>query len=195
MAERFPLTWPTGQPRAVNRYDAQFQVDFARARNDLLREVNLLGTRNVILSSNCPVRLDGIPYASPAEPRDPGVAVYFDRRVKSEWKPFVIACDHYRKVRWNLRAVGVTIEALRSIQRHGASSMLEQAFTGFAALPPKLAEQNWWEVFGISEHASPAEIRETYLLLVKENHPDRGGDPARMVAINRAFQLATGGAT
>lgn len=192
---RYPLSWPAGQPRSVNRYDAAFKVDLASARDELLREVGLLGTRNVILSTNCPVRLDGIPYADPAEPRDPGVAVYFDRRTRQEWKPFVIACDHYRKVKWNLRAVGVTVEALRSIQRHGASSMLEQAFTGFAALPPKLADRPWWEVLGVSQYISPDELRSIYLDMVKENHPDRGGDSARMVEINKAYALATGAST
>jgi cytochrome c5 len=49
----------------------------------------------------------------------------------------VIACDSYSTVRANMRAVGATVEALRAIQRHGATSLLERAFTGFAALPPK----------------------------------------------------------
>lgn len=194
--ERYPLTWPTGQPRTTYRQPAKFDVDFARSRDELLNSLKLLSTRGVILSTNVPLRQDGLPYSNMPEPRDPGVAVYFDRNVKVDgkwaWKPFVIACDHYSKVRWNVRAVWATVEALRSIRRHGATQMLEQAFTGFAALPPKLAEQKWWEVFGISEHASPEEIREIYRLLALENHPDRGGDPVRMAAINKAYDLATG---
>lgn len=187
---RYPLTWPAGQPRVADhrRRDAELKLDFERARKELLRELGLLGTRNVILSTNVPVRLDGVPYAGMAEPKDPGVAVYFDRQVRAEWKPFVIACDTYRKLRWNTRAIGVTVEALRSIHRHGASSMLEQAFTGFAALPPK--SEPWWNVLGISEDSPVEDIRQAHRKLAAMHHPDRGGAPARMVEINAAFERA-----
>lgn len=189
-AERYPLTWPSGQPRTLyhQRHDAAFKVDFTRARDELLHSIELLGGRGVVLSSNVAVRQDGLPYANMPEPQDPGVAVYFDRRIGAESRPFVIACDTYRKMRWNMRAIGATVEALRSIQRHGASSMLEQAFTGFAALPPKRTGPTWWETLGVSVDADTATIRRRYLELVHEHHPDRGGDASRMAAINIAFQ-------
>lgn len=194
--ERYPLHWPTGQPRCSRRRDAEFKVDFARSRDEMLHALRLLGARNVILSSNVPLRQDGLPLASASEPTDPGVAVYFERDVPAPtpdrpWttvkRPFVIACDTYRKVRWNLRAIGATVEALRSIQRHGASSMLEQAFTGFAALPPKRDDgPPWWEVLGVSADAGPAEIEAAWKELAMIHHPDKGGDGARMAAINAA---------
>jgi hypothetical protein len=194
--ERYPLTWPAGQPRTPyhRRADAAFKVDFTRARDELLHSIQLLGGRNVILSSNIALRQDGLPYANMPEPQDPGIAAYFDRSVKNadarfETRPFVIACDTYRKAKWNLRAIGATVEALRSIQRHGASSMLEQAFTGFAALPPKREmSAPWWETLGLPADADRDAIRKRYIELVQENHPDRGGDGARMAAINVAFQ-------
>jgi len=193
-AERYPLTWPSGQPRTPShrRHDAAFKVDFTRARDELLHSIELLGGRGVVLSSNVALRQDGLPYSNMPEPQDPGVAVYFDRRIGgNDLRPFVIACDTYRKMRWNMRAIGATVEALRSIQRHGASSMLEQAFTGFAALPPKsngTAFLPWWEVLGVPADADSGTIRRRYLELVKECHPDRGGDPSRMSAINVAFR-------
>jgi hypothetical protein len=187
--ERFPLAWPQGQPRQRNRQFAAFKVDFARARDEFLRSIELLGGRSVVLSSNIALRQDGLPYANMPEPRDPGVAVYFDRRINDEFKPFVIACDTYRKTKWNLRAIGATVEALRAIQRHGATTLLEQAFMGFAALPPKSnGAPPWWEVFGIPADASRETVRRRYLELIQENHPDRGGDNARASAINVAFQ-------
>lgn len=146
MMERYPLTWPVGMPRTANRREAAFTVDLRRSYDDLTRTLSLLGARHVVVSSNLVLRQDGAPLARMAEPRDPGVAVYFDRWIDKADRPFVIACDQYSKVRWNLRAIGVTVDALRSIQRHGASSMLEQAFTGFAALPPAAREKPWWEV-------------------------------------------------
>lgn len=195
--ERYPLTWPTGQPRMPlhRRSDAAFKVDFGRSRDELLHSLELLGGRNVILSSNVPLRQDGLPYANMPEPADPGVAVYFDRLIAQDakpfiTKPFVIACDSYRRVRWNLRAIGAAVDALRTIQRHGASAMLEQAFTGFAALPPAEYEPPWWEVLGVAETASEDVVRRAYLDLVKIHHPDVGGSLDTMSRINRARAVA-----
>jgi DnaJ-domain-containing protein 1 len=122
--------------------------------------------------------------------------VYFDRNVpvptpEKPWaqvlRPFVIACDTYRKVRWNLRAIGATVEALRAIQRHGASSMLEQAFTGFAALPPANRAKPWHEVLGVAETAAAEAVRDAYRELARIHHPDAGGNAERMAEINGAF--------
>lgn len=193
--ERYPLTWPIGQPRCASRRDADFKVDFGRARDELLHSLKLLGGTSVVLSTGVALRLDGLPYANMAEPSDPGVAVYFDRRVPAPTKdrpwtmttrPFVIACDTYRKVRWNLRAIGATVEALRAIQRHGASSMLEQAFTGFAALPAADRVVPWWEVLGVAQDATAEQVRAAHRELAMLHHPDRGGDVTRMAKINAA---------
>ena len=48
---------------------------------------------------------------------------------------FVIACDRYKEVRWNIQAVRVVVASLRRIDDAGASGMLDRAFKGFAALP------------------------------------------------------------
>lgn len=190
-AERYPLTWPVGLPRARYRTPARFEVDFARARDELVHSIELLGGKRLILSSNVPTRNDGLPYSNMAEPKDPGVAVYFDRMVKDHWRPFVLACDTYAKVRWNVRAIGATVEALRAIQRHGAGSLLEQAFTGFAALPPPATQKQWWDVLGVSASASADEVRARMHELAKIHHPDLdGGDGARMVEINQAYSEA-----
>lgn len=190
---KYPLAWPTGQPRTNYRQSADFKVDFGRSRDELLNALKLLGTRHVILSTNVAIRQDGLPYANMPEPRDPGVAVYFDRNLRVAgtwaWRPFVIACDHYSKVKWNVRAVWATVEALRSIQRHGASSMLEQAFTGFAALPPARATKPWREVLGVGPNALEDDIRHAYRQLAGIHHPDRvGGNTARMAEINSAYE-------
>jgi hypothetical protein len=49
------------------------------------------------------------------------------------------ACDKWDQVHDNIYAVGNTIEALHGIERWGTDDTVEQAFTGFAALPsPKV---------------------------------------------------------
>ncbi len=198
VAARYPLTWPDGVPRTRSRLTGVFKVDFARARDDLLHSVTLLGGRAIVLSTNVALRRDGLPYSNLAEPADPGVAIYFDRVVSAPTaerpcaqvlRPFVLACDTYRKVKSNLRALGATVNALRDIQRHACSSMLEQAFVGFAALPAKsVVARAWRQVLGVRSDATDREVRDAYRNLAAKHHPDKlGGDAARMTEINTAF--------
>ena len=44
---------------------------------------------------------------------------------------FVIACDRFKQVRWNLCAVRQTLSAIRTIERCGTTSLMERAFRGF----------------------------------------------------------------
>lgn len=185
LLEAFPLTWPERQGRtpAHKRHHAAFKVELARSRDELLHELKLLTAKDIVISTNVPTRRDGLPYADAREPADPGVAVYFERK----GTPFVLACDTYNKVKYNLRAVGVTVAALRSIERHGSTSMLEQAFTGFAALPPAGRVEPWWEVLGVTAQASDTTVRDAFRELARLHHPDVGGDSARMALITEAF--------
>jgi DnaJ-class molecular chaperone len=69
--------------------------------------------------------------------------------------------------------------------------MLERAFTGFAALPPKGGtERPWWEVLGVTEHAPADVVKAAYRRLAAEHHPDRGGDQDKMAQLNRAYETA-----
>jgi hypothetical protein len=192
----YPLYWPLTQPRTKAPTSAwRWKVDFSTARGHLVNELRLLEARDVVISTNLPLRRDGLPMVPDREPTDAGVAVYFTRK----GKPYVLACDAYDRIRWNIRAVGLTVEALRSIERAGATSMLEQAFSGFAALPPKGNVKHWRDVLGFAHNVllSAESVRTAYLELVRIHHPDVGGDTDRMAEINRAFEdaLAELGAT
>lgn len=183
--EAYPLSWPDGWPRrkAWERKPSAYQVEFAKARDELLRELRLMGARDVVLSSNVPLRRDGLPLANMRQPEDPGVAVYW---TDAKRMPRVIACDVWRTVRENLRAVGIAIESIRSLERTGASEILERAFAGFARLP---ASSDHWGVLGIRK-STRAALDARYRQLTREHHPDRGGDPAIMASINAAYASA-----
>ena len=49
-----------------------------------------------------------------------------------------IACDRYNEVRLNVKAIQVTVAALRRVEESGAPGFLDRAFAGFAA--PQLTE-------------------------------------------------------
>ncbi len=189
MMDAYPLTWPSWWPRLAQheRKQAPYQVTFTRARDALLRELRLGGCKNVIISSNLPLRRDGLPYADCSEPRDPGIAVYFDTR-KGESK--CIPNDCWKTTRENLRAVGLAYEGLRMIERTGSGPLLARAYSGFACLPAGDRVRPWWEVLCVERGESLDRIRAAYHELSMQHHPDRGGDPARMSELNRAWQEA-----
>ncbi|MDB5964783.1 MAG: heat shock protein DnaJ domain protein, partial [Polaromonas sp.] len=126
-----PLTWPPGWKRTRSPGASKFKTDPDKATRGLLAEIERLGGREVIISSNAQYRQDGMPYARQGYIGDTGVAVYFKRK----GKPQVFACDTFWRIHENIHAIAKTIEALRAIERYGASDMMERAFTGFTALP------------------------------------------------------------
>lgn len=188
--EAYPLSWPWGWPRKESwqRSSSQYQVEFAKARDHLARELRLSHARDVVISSNVPLRRDGLPLANMRQPDDPGVAVYWTARgKKGEPAPRVIACDVWRTVRENIRAVGLAVEAIRSLERTGATEILERAYAGFARLP---APPEHWQLLGLMRGASRDALTTRYRELARIHHPDHGGDSALMAAINDAHRLA-----
>lgn len=184
--QAYPLHWPDGWPRtkAGWREQARFDTSFARARDGLAQELERLGARNAVLSTNVELRLDGQPYANRAEPADPGVAVYFEYNGKS----MTFACDRWDKVRDNIQAVRKTIDALRGIERWGASDMLERAFTGFAQLADQ-TNGEWWAVLGVDPGAGYSQVRNAYMAKRSQSHPDRpGGSAAAFDRVTKAWE-------
>jgi len=181
--EAYPLTWPPGRPRMKYPEPSNFDVTLGKAIQDVRAEVDRLGGRGLIISSNLQLRRDGLPYANSSQPEDRAVAVYF----KYKGKPMCFACDRWNRVEDNMRAIAKTIDALRGIARWGTGDMIEQAFTGFAALP---APESWWQVLGLSGPNVPREeIEQVHRRLAMQHHPDRGGDADKMARINRARDI------
>lgn len=61
-------------------------------------------------------------------------ALRWVRRKQGQTFDYVIACDQFEEVRWNLAAITQTLRAIRQIERCGTSSLLERAFKGFQAI-------------------------------------------------------------
>lgn len=201
----YPLEWPMGQPRTATylRKKSEFRIlSFAKARDMLIAEVHRLcgygSDDTLVISTDVPTRLDGLPYANMRAPDDSGVAIYFERKRK----PYALACDAYRKVEENLRGLEHTIAAIRTIERHGGARMLEQALSGFTALPPSKEDASprtppgwspspgWWTILGFGCRVPLSVAEDRYRELAYDNHPDRGGSSETMLRINTAIEAA-----
>lgn len=197
--DAYPLQWPAGWKKTsnYNRSTSKFaDKSFAVARDYLMAELKRFRAKNIILSTNIPLRKDGLPYSGYRQPDDTGVAVYF--KLSGAWengrplpdKSMVFACDKWRKIEENIYAIYKTIEALRGVERWGSSDLMERSFTGFTALPPAATKRDWWDVLGVPRGAGPHQIKEAYRDLARRHHPDNGGSTDRMAEINRAYEEA-----
>ena len=202
--QAYPLCWPDGwnrTPTHIRKDGAHFKsgevyeyrgsekvyvgrrkVTFDKARRLLRDELDRLGAKGIVMSTNAALRLDGEVRADAAEKRtlDPGIAVYFTLK----GRPMVMAQDAYDSLAANARSLGLAVAALRSLERHGGGTMMERAFAGFTALPapegskPKRA---WWTVLNYSEDSdmradlSVEEIEARFKTLAKRRHPDVDG--------------------
>jgi hypothetical protein len=191
-ADAYPLHWPDGWPRTPSwrresdrRFGGGTGLSMGRARDQLIGELQRLGAKNIVISTNIALRRDGLPYADNRRVDDPGVAAYFTLR----GKPMVMARDAFSSVAGNLRSLTLAIEAMRQLERHGGSNMMERAFSGFIAIPAPSAKKHWREVFGVGPDWS-GDITALFRAKAKTRHPDAGGSDALMAELNVAYQEA-----
>jgi hypothetical protein len=191
ITEAFPLQWPNGWRREPQPVRSRFgsynsKPTIAASTNQIVREMDLFGGVDIIISTNLKLKLDGLPYSRQPEPNDQGVAVYFTYAGEQK----VIACDSFDKIGCNLWAIAKTIEAMRGIERWGCSEIITKAFTGFVALPEK-NHREWWEVMGFKDLPAAEEAKAKYRELVKQYHPDQpGGSADRFREIQQANEKA-----
>ena len=186
MTTAYPLAWPQGFKRSTPR-KSRFTTSVNSAVNNVLDELRRFGKDSdkpcsgVLISSNVTL-VD-------TRPSDAGVAVYF------QWDGIdcCIPIDIYLRPEDNLQAVAKVIEAERTKLRHGGLNIVRASFRGFAALPPPKDAAGqiaapWWQVLGFTRKPTITEMEQRYRSLVKEKHPDRGGDAAQFNDIVTAVQ-------
>lgn len=192
MAFANPLRWPEGWPRNNAPVWPTFKASAATTMQDLESVLDALDAQNPVITTNQPLRLDGgLRTAAGTTPDDTGVAVYFTRHGKE----VCIPCDKFTTVYANLRAVGLTLEYLRRMERYGTSEMVDAAFRGFTALPESIIMgpgqvRAWYEVLQVSQDADPEIVRAAWKRLVSRFHPDNQttGDPMKFDEVQRAFK-------
>lgn len=185
----FPLSWPFGWQRtpAYERGKPPYKVAFSNALKRLLDQLRLLGAEDVVVSTNLPLTTKGMPGADDRLMDDPGVAVYFNLKGRAQ----CMACDKWRFIKDNIRGVGLAIEALRQLERCGASDFLDRAFTGFTALPPPQTHRDWRDVLGYGDAPMlRTSIDTAYKFARSKAHPDKGGSAEAYDEVEKAYERA-----
>ena len=101
MTEAFPLHWPAGRPQTAILSGVASTSPSLWLATACSREIRMLGGTLPVLSTNIPLRKDGLPYANHRQPEDKGVAVYFTLN----GNPMCFACDRWDSVADNVQAI------------------------------------------------------------------------------------------
>ncbi len=122
--------WP-GKPTAERR-KSHFKAAWSDTLKLLERELNHLDARNIVIQADCDssqIRLDGM-FRAGAKMRGPGIILTFD----SKHGQLSYPCDTFLDWADNLRAIALSLENLRAVDRYGVTRRGEQ-YSGWARLP------------------------------------------------------------
>lgn len=179
--------WPSERTRA--RKVSPFRSTYIQTLDLLETELFHLRAREAVLQAALSwqdLRNDGLP-RSDAKFSDPGVILTFETPTGSMSFP----CDHYAHWQCNLRAIALSLQALRAVDRYGVTRRAEQ-YQGWKKLPPPSDQP-----FATKEEAAlfmwsqaypgvePQDIRviitsegarqAVYINAARRLHPDAGG--------------------
>lgn len=159
----------------------------------LLREVRALKGRDPVIEvdvGESQIRNDGRLYAR-ATAASPAVRVAFE----SEHGPLTYATDRFSTWQDNVRAIALSLEALRKVDRYGVTKRGEQ-YTGFKALgagtampASHMTTDEAWSIIGsyqerpvavFRENATAADLKAAHRRARAACHPDRHGGETRL---------------
>lgn len=178
--QAYPLQWPANFPRHTgSRENAKFRTELGSALRNLQKQLDLMGAKGLVLSSNCTL--------GKSNHEDPGVCAYF----QYDGMQLAIPCDRWNKVASNVQAIALTVEAMRGMNRWGAKHMIRAMFTGFKALPAGgTQKRNFRAVLNLFENDTLLEAERQFRQLAQSRHPDHGGSNEAMAELNEAIAEA-----
>lgn len=195
--DAYPLHWPANFERTPEheRQEARFSkngrpLSIADGRDRILAEIRAftrtghrwrINPEQVVISSDVPLRRDGLPASGRRMPDDPGVAVYFEL----DGEPYCLPCDAWNRVPDNMAAIAAHLNAIRGIERWGVGD-LRAHFKGFTAIEHQ-PELKWYDVLGCSPDADAEEVRARYKAARKRAHPDSGGSSDEFHKVQQAY--------
>ncbi len=221
--------WPYGKP-GLRR--ATFKSNYSKTLAQLRAEISRASARNVVIQSGHrgeDIRFDGLPKVNGRVPRFPGVCLIFEK-----WKPIgrkneageplgvyetlEFPCTTFDHWEDNLRAIVLTLEALRAVARYGVSGTgseeagkTEEAkqYSGFARrkIAEESARHNGRQEMTPEAAAAilvacaeggwtvpsvlsgRAEMESCFKEAAKKSHPDAGGTQNSFVAVSQAVAI------
>lgn len=155
------------------RKSSQFSATYGDTLEILDKELSFLDARMIVLQVDLEenqIRNDGIPYAK-SKPKSPAVVLSFD----SKFGQLSYPCDKFLNWEDNLRAIALSLEALRKVDRYGVTKRAEQ-YRGWQALPsPEDIKEQSKKI--ILAHSSAQEVsKKAVTEAIKKTHPDMGGN-------------------
>lgn len=125
--------WPYPGKVTYNGY-SPFSANMNKTYAQLRKELEKLGARNPVIQTGHhgeDIRMDGLPKVNARAPRFAGVCLIFERRLGGEWRFVELPSTKYQFWEDNLRAIVLTLEALRAVGRYGvAGTNVEGAGAG-----------------------------------------------------------------
>lgn len=190
--------WPT--TRTVNRKKSPFQASWGKTLGMLENELGHLQASGVVIQAYVDaskIRNDGMLYAS-AKPSQPGVILSFN----SKHGPLLYPCDTFDDWQANVRAIALSLEALRKVDRYGVTKRAEQ-YKGFEKLEgPSPADQmnhaakvlcNAAGYAAVKpEHLNGDFLEQVYRKAATATHPDHGGTDEKFKAVESAYRILAG---
>jgi hypothetical protein len=186
--------WPGRQ--TARRLRSKFKASYTATLGLLDRELRHLGARNIVLQvalDESDIRLDGRPRAG-SQPRHPGIILAFD----SKHGPLSYPCDCYNRWEDNLRAIALSLEALRSVDRYGVTRQAEQ-YRGWQQLPGPLVTADEAALIisraagtGVSVDTllrSAEALRMAHHAAALRTHPNRGGTAEDFRRVQQAKEV------
>ncbi|MCI2959531.1 hypothetical protein MN032_17740 [Agromyces atrinae] len=185
-------TWPTertGRPRR-----SQFASTLGTTLGELQRETRAIGARDVRLQIDldpAKFRIDGKPRAD-AVPRSAGLILTFETSLGAQSFP----CDAFDRWQDNLRAIVLSLEALRKVDRYGVTKRGEQ-YRGFLAIESATAMpagftsvEGAWRFILEAGGYDPEETRVAGRVrdAKRATHPDLGGRAETFQRVTAAEQ-------
>lgn len=182
----YPLLWPPMKARtpSYERKSKRWNATWSSALKDLQNEAQAAGLHDFVLSTG---RAPG------GKVEDVGAVFWFMQRIGDGWAMSFYACDQFRELPENIKAVAMTLQRLRLIEEYGCYTF-EQATRGAAyeALPPpETPPRKWWEVLEVAPSSPRVVVDAVYKALAKQRHPDTPtGSTAAFKELQRAYDEA-----
>ena len=196
------VMWPGKPTASYARRRSPFRAGWTQTSTLLDRELAQQRARQVVLQMYVrerDIRNDGMIRAD-ARPDQPGVVLSFE----GKYGPVQMPCDRFFDWQDNVRAIALSLEALRTVDRYGVTQKGEQ-YAGWKALPAAagvlatpeeaarlIAKETGWDTpdrWSTPILNSAEQFQSAYRAAAQRVHPDKGGMHEAWITLQRAVDI------